>query len=131
MTENNQWKSSYNQNTQTQHTVYHQRPINLSAGEYYFDGGLLELIGWRILGGLLVLFTFGIATPWAVTMIYRYEADHTVLDGRRLRFTGTGAGLFGQWIKWFLLTVITFGIYGFWVQIALKKWQVKHLQFID
>lgn len=64
MTENNQWQSNYNRNAQTQHTVYQQRPINLSTG-YYFDGGLLELIGWRILGGLLVLFTLGIATPWA------------------------------------------------------------------
>lgn len=67
----------------------------------------------------------------AVTMIYRYEAGHTVLDGRRLQFTGTGASLFRQWIKWFLLTIITLGIYGFWVQIAFKKWHVKHLQFID
>ena len=62
-------------------------------------------------------------------MIYSWEANHTVLDGRRLRFTGTALGLFGNWIKWLLLTIITFGIYGFWVGIALKKWKTSHLEF--
>lgn len=101
----------------------------MSKGEYYFDGGLLQLIGWHILGFLVTTFTFGICFPWAITMIYSWEANHTVLDGRRLRFTGTALGLFGNWIKWLLLTIITFGIYGFWVGIALKKWKTSHLEF--
>ena len=49
--------------------------------ESYFDGGLLQLIGWKILG--------------------------------------------------FIVTIITLGIYGFWVGIKLKKWQTKHLHFIQ
>ncbi|EKA04629.1 hypothetical protein GMD1S_06982 [Streptococcus sp. GMD1S] len=35
------------------------------------------------------------------------------MDEQRLYFDGTGAQLFGNWIKGFLLTIITFGIYGF------------------
>ena len=97
----------------------------------YFDGGLLQLIGWRILGFLVTAITFGICFPWAYTMIYSWEAKHTVVDGRRLTFDGTAIGLFGQWIKWLLLTVITFGIYSFWVAIALKKWKVKHTHFAN
>ncbi len=98
-------------------------------GEYYFDGGLLEYIGWVILGTLITSLTLGICYPWAITMLYSWEANHTVLDGRRLRFTGTAMGLFGQWIKWLLLMFITFGIYGFWVHISLKKWRTKNLVF--
>lgn len=97
--------------------------------ESYFDGGLLQLIGWRILGALVTLLTLGICYPWALCMIYRWEAKHTVINGRRLRFNGTATQLFGNWVKWFLLTLITCGIYSFWLRINLKKWVVKHTEF--
>ena len=94
-----------------------------------FDGGLLQLIGYHLLGVLVTVLTLGICLPWAYTMIYNWETKHTVIDGYRLGFDGTAGGLFGNWIKWLLLTIITFGIYGFWVGIKLKKWKVKHTYF--
>lgn len=99
--------------------------------ESYFDGGLLQLIGYNILGILVTIFTLGICLPWAYYMIYRWEAKHTVINGRRLEFDGTAVQLFGNWLKWLCLTVITFGIYGFWVNIRLKQWKVKHTHFIN
>ena len=99
--------------------------------ESYFDGGLLQLIGWRLLGGLVTTLTLGICFPWAVCMVYNWETKHTVIEGKRLKFTGTAIGLFGNWIKWLLLTIITFGIYGFWVNIKVKKWITKHTVFAD
>lgn len=95
----------------------------------YFDGGLSQLIAWRILGIIVTVFTFGLATPWAICLIYSWEARHTVINGRRLVFDGTAAQLFGNWIKWLFFTVITFGIYGFWLDIKLKQWKVKHTHF--
>lgn len=95
----------------------------------YFDGGLLQLIGWRILGILVTLCTIGICYSWAVCMVYRWETRHTVIDGRRLEFDGTALGLFGLWIKWWILSIITLGIYGFWVYISIRKWKVKHTKF--
>lgn len=95
----------------------------------YFDGGLLQLIGWKILGALITVCTFGICYPWAFCMVYSWEAKHTVINGRRLKFTGSAISLFGQWIKWFLLCLVTCGIYSFGLVIALKKWQVKHTEF--
>lgn len=97
----------------------------------YFDGGLLQLIGWRILGALITILTLGICYPWAICMIYRWEAKHTVINGHRLKFTGTAWQLFGNWIKWVLLTIITLGIYGFWLNIKLIKWKTKHTVFAD
>ena len=97
--------------------------------ESYFDGRLLEKIAWRLLGGFITAITLGICYPWAVCMIYNWEIKHTVIAGKRLKFDGTAVGLFGNWIKWFLLSVITCGIYGFWVGIKLKQWKVSHTSF--
>ncbi len=99
--------------------------------ESYFDGGLFQLIGYQIIGFIVTVISFGILFPWAFTMIYSWEAKHTVINGHRLVFDGTALQLFGNWIKWLLLTIITFGIYGFWVTIAIKKWKVKHTHFAD
>lgn len=99
--------------------------------ESYFDGGLLQLIGWRILGALVTIITLGICYPWAICMVYNWEVKHTVIDGKRLEFDGKAIQLFGNWIKWFFLTIITFGIYGFWLNIKLKKWITKHTHFAD
>lgn len=50
-----------------------------------------------------------------------WKVRHTVIDGQRLYFDGTGAQLFGNWIKWFLLTIITLGIYSFWLKIKTEQ----------
>jgi len=97
--------------------------------ESYFDGGLLQLIGWEILAFLITMLTLGICLPWAICMLLNWEKRHTVIEGRRLKFTGTGGGLFVQWLKWLGLTIITLGIYSFWVQIAIRKWVAKHTVF--
>ena len=94
--------------------------------ESRFTGGLLGLVGINILQGIIIGLTFGIAAPWAICMKQRWIARHTVIDGRQLVFDGTGSQLFGNYIKWFLLTIVTFGIYSFWLGIKMKQWVVKH-----
>jgi uncharacterized membrane protein YjgN (DUF898 family) len=94
--------------------------------ESKFTGGLLGLIGIGILQGIIILFTLGIGTPWAVCVKERWIAKHTTLDGRQLIFDGTGGQLFGNYIKWFLLTIITLGIYSFWLSLKMQAWVVSH-----
>lgn len=95
----------------------------------HFDGGLLQLFAWTILGGLITIFTLGIAYPWALCMVYGWKINHTTIEGRRLKFIGSPLGLFGLWIKWLLLMIITLGIYSLWVGISLEKWKVKNTIF--
>lgn len=97
----------------------------------YFDGKLGQYLGYQILGFFVVLFTLGICYPWVCCAIYRWQAKHTVIDGRRLYFDGSAVQLFGLWIKWFLLCIVTLGIYSFWTYISLKKWKCKHTHFRD
>ena len=82
-----------------------------------------------LLSTLLVLFTLGLATPWAIVMRYRWRTNHTVIDDRRLRFTGSGIGLFGSWVKWWVLSIITLGVYLFWVIPRLTRWTFEHQDF--
>lgn len=97
----------------------------------YFDGGLASYIVTVIFATILTIFTLGLAYPWATCMIYRWKIEHTVIEGRRLVFKGTGGSLFMNWIIWFLLTIITLGIYGFWVFIKLENWKVQNTYFLD
>ena len=98
--------------------------------ESKFTGGLLGLIGISILQGLIIGFTLGIATPWAVCLKESWIAEHTTIDGHQLTFDGTGGQLFGNYIKWFFLCIITFGIYSFWLTIKMKQWVTKHTHMV-
>lgn len=97
----------------------------------YFDGGVFQLLGWKILGGLVTGFTLGICYPFAVNWLYSWEAKHTVIEGRRLKFTGSAGGLFGTWIICILLSIITLGIYAFYVPIKIKRWREANTFFED
>lgn len=98
----------------------------MNSKESYFDGRGIELLGYWFLGGLLIVCTLGIATPWVICMIQKWKKSHTVVDGRRLQFNGRGIELLGRWLLWELLTIVTCGIYSFFVHVAVLKWETKH-----
>ena len=102
-----------------------------TVGESYFDGGVFQLLGWKILGGIVTAITLGICYPVAICWLYKWETKHTVINGRQLKFTGTAGGLFGTWIICLLLTIVTLGIYGFYVPIKIKKWREANTFFYD
>ncbi len=97
----------------------------------YFDGGVLELIGWKILAFLVTFITLGIAAPWAKCMLYSYQIGHTVYNGKRLRFEGTGGSLFVNTFKWIFFTIITLGIYAFVIPVKKTKWVISNIHFED
>jgi len=98
-------------------------------GQFYFDGGAGTYVGTGLLALLITVFTLGICYPFAFVLKERWRAKHSWIDDRRLVFTGTGWGLFGLWIKWFLLIVVTFGIYLFWVAPRIQQWKWEHTAF--
>lgn len=97
----------------------------------FFDGGLLQFIGWSIFGALVTVITLGICYPWSLTMIYGWKTNHTVIDDHRMQFHGSAIGLFGNWIKWLLLSIITLGVYSFWVRIKLEDWKAKNTTLLN
>ena len=97
--------------------------------ESKFTGGLLGMIGIGILQWLIIMVTFGFGVPWAICLKESWYAKHTIIDGRQLTFDGTGGQLFGNYIKWVILTIITLGIYSFWLGIKMQQWVAKHTHF--
>lgn len=97
----------------------------------YFDGSLIELIGWKLLSFLITIISFGIAAPWGACMIYSYQINHTVYNGKRLKFEGTGGDLFVNIFKWVLLSIITLGIYTLFIPVRKTKWVISNIHFED
>ena len=95
-----------------------------------FNGGLLGYIGIRLLAVLIIIFTLGIATPWAICMEQKWIADHTEIDGKQMIFDGTGAELLGKGIIWFLLAIITWGIFALWIPLKFQAWKTKHTHLV-
>ena len=126
MNEQQNYQQPVYEQPQYQQPVYQQA---YAAPVSQFTGGLLGLIGINILQSLIIMFTLGIGTTWAICVKERWIAKHTYIDGRQLKFDGTGGQLLGKFLLWVLLTIITFGIYSFWLEIKLKAWLVKHTHF--
>lgn len=113
-------------------TSWSAPPPTMSAPRlvFGFDGGAATYFGTALLAALVTLLSLGVLAPWGIVMRHRWRAKHTIVNGHRLRFSGTAPGLFGLWLKWWLLTIVTLGIYSFWVWPRLTKWIVEH-QEID
>lgn len=104
-------------------------PVSSVVNKSTWDGSVLDTVVNSIVASLIMSLTCGIATPWAICYMMKFVIGHAVVEGKRLRFVGKGGSLFGNWIKWFLLTMITCGIYGFWVTPRLYKWIVSNIEF--
>ena len=98
---------------------------NRESGSY-FDGSGIEYFGLVLLTVIVSALTCGIASPWMICLVYKWRKSHTVINGRRLEFVGTGGSLIGHWILWALLDIITCGIYLFFEYVALKKWEMEN-----
>lgn len=91
-----------------------------------FNAGLFSWVWLLIWTTFVNLVTFFIAYPWTMCAMYGWKINNLTVNGYQMRFDGHGHQLFGMWIKWWFFTIITFGIYGFWVPIKLIQWQAAH-----
>ncbi|MCB0561810.1 MAG: DUF898 family protein [Lewinellaceae bacterium] len=96
---------------------------------FQFDGKARQYFFVGIAAFLITGITFGIALPWAVTLVQQWKASHTLVEGRRLKFYGSGGELFGKYIVWWILTIITLGIYSIAVYPRFTKWTIERTDF--
>lgn len=123
-----------------------------------FTGKTFGFMGIYFLVVLLSSLTMGIGAPWASCMYIRWIVKHSVIDGKRLEFKGTGGRLLGKMILWsiipilfgagatvllyffpnqtlaillFILLIFFVFTYTFWVMVQEMKWYVKNIHFVD
>lgn len=106
-----------------------QMQPKIERTDSFYDGKLLEIIGYRILSFLITLISFGIASAWGQKLLIAYDVEHTVYNGKRLKFNGTGASLFVQKFKWIFFSIITLGIYILWIPVKKQKWIASNTYF--
>lgn len=111
------------------HTYIDGEPITPGSNVSSFDGNSFQYFGYGLLGGLLMGVTCGIATPWVVCMLQKWDTKHQIVNNRRLVFSGTGLGFLGEYIIIALLTIITCGIYTPWGMVRQMKYIVRHTDF--
>ena len=96
-----------------------------------FDGKDIVLTLLKLACLVLKILTLFIIKPVADMWIYKWEVRHTVYDGRRLYFDGNVIQLFGKYMLWWLLSMVTLGVYSFFAANRLLKWRVKHTHLRD
>lgn len=98
-------------------------------GGSHFDGSIPGLLRARLGSMLFTVITLGFGLPWSTVWWHRWVTKHTVINGYRLRFTGTGRGLRWRWFKMNLLILVTLGIYSLWAWRYIQRWKVEHTEF--
>ncbi|MCL2271676.1 MAG: YjgN family protein [Treponema sp.] len=102
---------------------------NKIESKYY--GGVLPIFLFCIWAPFLLVFSLGLATPFIICTVIRWICNNSNIDGKKYGFKGTAMGLFGRWILWYILTIITIGIYGFWSTRNQIRWVVENIEMID
>lgn len=103
------------------HTHYEGETDNNS----FFDGGVLGLLGVKLLG-FLVLFVPVVGFAWSQLLMLKWETRHTVIDSRRHMFEGTLGGLWVKLLVWGLLRIVTLGIFGLFVPVKRLRWETEN-----
>jgi uncharacterized membrane protein YjgN (DUF898 family) len=102
-------------------------------GKVAFVGAGGELFVTMLVGYLLTAVTLGIYGAWLQVNLIKFFASNTEVSirGRTYRgeFTGTGGEMFVTMLVGYLLTIVTFGIYGFWFMAKLLKFQLDHTMY--
>lgn len=94
-----------------------------------FTGKWYQLFGREVLIGFITVITLSFGTYWAICYLQRWYKSNTYVNGQQLAYDGKAIGLLGSIIKWVLLTIITCGIYSFWLNVKVIKWHTSHIVF--
>ena len=113
------------------HTFYYGDQVMLdhAVPGSEFDGNTFECAGYMLLCFIITVCTCGLALPWAIAFMKRWEMRHKLIGGRRLSFGGTGLQFFGHYLLIALFSVLSCGIYASWGQVRIWRWIYRHCSY--
>ena len=77
------------------------------------------------------MFICGFAFCWAAIIGIKYNTKNIIVNGQRMKFTGSTIPFCFTCLKWVILSVITVGIYLFYLPVAVKKWKYSHMTSVE
>ncbi|MAD96654.1 MAG: hypothetical protein CMB99_04930 [Flavobacteriaceae bacterium] len=78
--------------------------------------------------GAFYLF-FIIIIPFAIHGAVRYRASRSSWKGIYFKYIGSKREIFSIYLKGIILTTLTLGLYGPWLQVELRKYVLQNLRF--
>ena len=124
-----------------------------------FKGSTGGLFMNLLIGYFFLIITLGIYFPWFFTKLERWKAEHTFLGEHPFKFEGTGGGLIGKFIMWYLigvglvvcyligfftfdgspamqgLIILTFPVaiswYYTWAWVQFTEWKVENTVYLN
>ena len=94
-----------------------------------FCGVTMDYIRVVILQTILLIVTLGLAMPWVICMWGKWFFDNMVIDGKQVVFEGRGKKLFWYYLGWCILSIITLGVWGYWMAVRILKWEAEYTRF--
>ena len=104
----------------------HFEDEELKENDSYFTGSVLGLIGINIITFLITVCSLGLLAPLADCIKTNWVLSHSIINRKVIEFNGNWLNLFVKRIVWLLLTIITFGIYGWFIEIKTIRWITKN-----
>jgi len=126
--------NNFHSTTQNNYYNQPQNPMPVYRNDYTvmrstFTGSTLEHVGWLIGLSMASIFTAYLLTPLVHCQYLDWKTKNTVIDGQRLKFTGTIGDFYVKCLIWVGLSIITLGIYSFFVPIKYNEWVVQNTIF--
>ena len=88
----------------------------------------LKMVFPAVLFLLLAFFAF---YPLAIHGSFRYRMSRTSYRGIRFGYRGSKTELFKNCMIWSLLTLVTFGIYGSWMAMKIRRYTHQNIRYGD
>ena len=110
------------------HTCYDDIPHQdgQKFTDSFYDGPAGEYLGQGLVASLLIVLSCGISQPWQRVRLIKFDLEHSVVNGDRMIFEGTGAQNWDENSINSILTVVTCGIYASWGIARMNRWVYRH-----
>jgi uncharacterized membrane protein YjgN (DUF898 family) len=96
---------------------------------FRLGNGVAEYAKTLIFGYLLTIVSLGLYGPIWLNKLHRIMVDHTALGTRSFEYRGEDKVAWRIGIKGLVLSVLTLGIYFFWYQAELMRYQLSNTWF--
>ncbi len=95
-------------------------------GIYILIGVIIKL---PVVAALFLLVALFAIYPLAIHGSFRYRMSRTSYRGIRFGYRGNRTEFVKNFIKWTLLTIVTFGIYGGWMAMNIRRYTHQNIRY--